>query len=111
MFHGFSKEASRCRIEAFRNIHFQRILGLKDNATEDRFDRIPTRTSRAKAIGMWRKLGFPCGFQRLAHERLLCPVVLSGNSQRAFVATAPLRYPRASQWRCLAIETEGIGEL
>ena len=26
-------------------------------------------------------------------------------------ATAPFRYPRASQWRCLAIKTEGIGEL
>jgi hypothetical protein len=48
-------------IATFRDIHLQRVLRPKDNTLEDRFDGIPAGTSGAKAIGMRRELGFPCG--------------------------------------------------
>jgi hypothetical protein len=78
---------------------------------EEGFDGLPTRASGAKAIGMRRELRVPCGFQGLADDRLPCPVVWGGNPQWAFLATATLRYPRPSQWCCLAIETQGVGEV
>src|SRR2546430_15349415 len=98
-------------VKTLRDVNFEHVLGPKGNPVEDGFDGIPTRAPRAKAIGLRRELRFPFGFQGLAYDRLLCPVVLGRNPQWAFFATATLRYPRASQWRCLAIETEGVGEL
>src|SRR6266704_2227076 len=62
MSYGFLKEASTCRIEAFRDINFQRILRSIPDLIEDRSNRIPTRATWAKAIGMRRELGFPFGF-------------------------------------------------
>jgi hypothetical protein len=49
-------------VETLGNIHFQCILGPKPNTQKDGFDRIPAGASWAKAIGMWRELGFPCRF-------------------------------------------------
>ena len=50
--HGFLKEASTCRIEAFRDVNFQRILRPKPDRVEESSNGIPTRASRAKAVGM-----------------------------------------------------------
>ena len=97
-------------VEAFRDVNFQRVLRPKPDAVEDGFDGIPAGTSWAKAIGMRRQLGFPFGFQGLAHERLPCPVLLGRNPERALFRAAPLRNPGASQRRGLAIETEGVGK-
>ena len=98
-------------VKTLGDVNFEHMLGLKGNPVEDGFNGIPTRAPGAKAIGMRRELRFPFGFQGLAHERLLCPVVLGWNAQWAFFVTATLRYPRPSQWRCLAIEAEGVGEV
>src|SRR5262245_15781251 len=98
-------------VKTLGDVDFEHVLGPKGNPVEDGLDGIPTRTSGAKAIGMRRELRLPCGFQGLADDRLPCPVVLGGNAQWAFFITATLRYPRPSQWRCLAIKAEGVGEV
>ena len=49
-------------VEAFRDINFQRLLRSIPDLIEDRSNRIPTRATWAKAIGMRRELGFPFGF-------------------------------------------------
>jgi len=98
-------------VKTLGDVDFEHVLGPKGNPVEDGFDGIPTRTSGAKAIGMRRELRFPFGFEGLADDRLQCPVGLGWDPSWAFFATATLRYPRASQWRCLTIETEGMGEV
>src|SRR4029453_2870570 len=85
-------------------------LRPKLDAMKDRFDRIPAGATRTKAIGMRGQLGFPGGFQGLAHEGLACPVGLGGNSERALFRAPPFRNPGASQWRSLAIDTECGGQ-
>ena len=66
-------------VEAFRDIELQRVLRPKSDTVEEGSDGIVAGASRAKAIGMRRQLGFPFGFQGLAHEGLPCPFLLSGN--------------------------------
>ena len=97
-------------IEAFRDVNFQRILRPKSDRVEESSNGIPTRASRAKAIGMRRQLGLPCGFQCLAHERLPRPFLLGRDSSRAFFRTATFGDPRTSQRRGLAIEPEGVSK-
>jgi hypothetical protein len=46
-------------VEAFGDIHFQRVLWPKFDPMKDRFDRIPAGATRTKAIGMRRQFGFP----------------------------------------------------
>src|SRR6266568_7138408 len=65
MSYGFLKEASTCRIEAFRDIELERVLRPKPDTVEERSNGIVAGASRAKAIGMRRQLGFPFGFQGL----------------------------------------------
>jgi hypothetical protein len=96
-------------VEAFGDINFQRILRPKPDRVEESSNGIPTRASRAKAIGMRRQFGFPFGFQGLSHDRLSCPFILGWNAKRAFFCAAPLGYPGASQWCGLAIETNRFG--
>ena len=50
--HGFLKEASTCRIEAFRDIQFERILRPKPDGGKDGSDGIMAGPSWAKAIGV-----------------------------------------------------------
>ena len=52
MSHGFSKEASRCRIEAFCDIQFERILRPKPDGGKNGSDGIMAGPSWAKAIGV-----------------------------------------------------------
>jgi hypothetical protein len=97
-------------VEAFLDIRFERVLRPSRYPVENRFNRIPTRASWAKAIGVRRQLGFPFGFQGLTHERLSCPFILGGNAQRAFfIRVSRLGYPGASQRGCFAIETNRGG--
>jgi len=63
-------------VKTLRDVNFEHVLGPKGNPVEDGFDGIPTRAPGAKAIGLRRELRFPFGFQGLAYDRLLCPVVL-----------------------------------
>jgi hypothetical protein len=97
-------------VEAFGDVNFQRILGLKSDLLEDRCDRIPTGASWAKAIGMRGQLGFPGGFQGLAHQRLSRPFTLGWDAEWAFFCTAALRNPRAAERHGLAIETKCCGK-
>ena len=63
-------------VEAFRNIDFERILRPKPDAVKDGSDGILAGPSWAKAIGMRRQLGFPFGFQGLAHQASAVPGLL-----------------------------------
>ena len=70
-------------VEAFGNVDLERILRSKRDTVKNCFNRVPPGASWTKAIGLRRQLGFPFGFQSLTHDRLLCPVILGGNPERA----------------------------
>src|SRR5262249_37109914 len=77
---------------------------------EESSDGIVAGASRAKAIGMWRQLGLPFGFQGLAHEGLPCSFPLCWNPEGALFSTPALRYPDAAQGCGLTIETQCLGQ-
>ena len=97
-------------VEAFRDIDLERILRSKSDTVEEGSDGIVAGASRAKAIGMWRQLGFPCGFQGLAHKGLPCPFMLRWNPEGALFSTPTLGYPGAPQGGGLPIETQCLGQ-
>ena len=49
---GFLKEASTCRIEAFRDIQFERILRPKPDGGKDGADGLMAGPAWAKALGV-----------------------------------------------------------
>ena len=71
-------------VEALLDIGFERILRSSLHRENNGSNRLPTGAAEAKAIGLWRPLGFPCGFQRLAYQRLLRPVLWGWNLAGAF---------------------------
>src|SRR5215467_11946657 len=98
-------------VEAFGNVDLEHILRSKLDAVKNGFDRVPTGASWTKAIGLRRQLGFPCGFQGLTHDRLLCPVILGRHPERALFRGCPtLRNPGAPQWCGLAIAMHGLSK-
>src|SRR2546426_391462 len=97
-------------VEAFRDIELERVLRPKPDTVEERSNGIVAGASRAKAIGMRRQLGFPFGFQGLAHEGLPCPFMLGGNPEWALFSTSTLGDPDAAQGCGLTIETPCLGQ-
>src|SRR5688572_20568645 len=98
-------------IEAFGDVDFERILRPIPNRGEDRSDGIVAGPSWTKAIGMRGQLGFPFGFQGLAHQGLPRSVRLGGNAQWAlFRRGSSLGYPDASERGGCAIEWERGGQ-
>src|SRR5215470_11139583 len=96
MAHGFSKEASRCRIEALRDISVQGVLGLLLNRDEDRTDGVVDGSSGSESIAVGFEPCFPFRFKDEFNEGLECPIVECGNRQRAFVVFARLWNPHPS---------------
>jgi hypothetical protein len=98
-------------VEALGNIDLEGLLWSKFNAVQDRFNGIPTGASWTKAIGLRRPFGLPVRFQGLTHERLLRPIVLGRNPERALVwRCSTLGNPGASERGRLTIESDRIGK-
>ena len=97
-------------VEALRDIERERVLRPKPDTVEEGSDGIVAGASRAKARGMRRQLGFPCGFQGLAHDGLPCPFMLRWNPEGALFSTPTLGYPDAAQRGGLTIETQCLGQ-
>src|SRR5215813_15602411 len=77
--HGLSKEASRCRIEAFCDVGIQNVFGFMADDRENGFDRIVTGPARSEAVAVGGKACFPFGFEHTVGQRLEGAVVYGGN--------------------------------
>src|SRR5215471_19861334 len=88
MSHGFSKEISRCRIEALRNVDLEHVLGAKFDALEDRCNGIPTGPTGTKPIEVGRQFRFPLGLQSLAYDGLSRPFMQGRNPERPLFSSA-----------------------
>src|SRR5919109_2174183 len=97
-------------VEAFRDIELECVLWPKPDSVEEGSDGLVAGASRAKALGRWRQLGFPFGFQGLAHKGLPCPFMLSWNPEGALFSTPTLGYPNAAQRCGLTIETQCLSQ-
>lgn len=97
-------------VDAFWAIAFERVLRSRLNPVAHRFSSIPAGASWAKALGMRRQLGLPCGFQGLAHARLPRPCLLGWNAQWALFRTPTFGSPGTSSRRGLAIETQRLDQ-
>ena len=96
MSHGFSKEASRCRIEAFCDVGVQDIFGFLANGRENRCNRIVAGAPGAKAIAVGCEARLPCRFQRAFDEGGAGSIGHGRHAQWSLIRRAWLRDPDAA---------------
>src|SRR5712692_471841 len=95
-------------IKAPFQIGIQDILGLVINDYPDSCDGILTGASRAEAITICLKFGFPGWFERKLHEGLMRSCLHYGNTKRALFGFVIRLVPLSSISPCSRLHILGI---